>query len=158
MAWVGLLGVVLGACGGSQGHPSDEPTSEPGVSEEEVTEEQVAEVMAEGSEFDEGFADRILKRGARKAEQCNQAGANDGEGSIEVVFDGTKGRVVDVTVGWEFDSSSEDGKKCIKNAFIGEIIPPFEGNRTVKYTITIPPVSKDEPKKDGDKGGKGGGK
>ena len=147
IACLGLLGVLLMACGG-KGRPSEEPVSDPGDSDEEVTDEQIAEVMAEGTEFDEGFADRILKRGARKAEQCNQAGAAIGEGGIEVVFDGTKGRVVDVKLGWEFDQSSDNGKKCIKNAFIGEIIPPFEGNRTMKYTITVPPVSEGEPKKD----------
>ena len=148
VGWGWLLTAFLAACGGSKGRPGEEPTSEPSVPEDEVTDEQIAEVMAEGTEFDEGFADRILKRGARKAEQCNQAGATLGEGSIEVVFDGTKGRVVDVTLGWEFEQSSDNGKKCIKNSFIGEIIPPFEGTRTVKYTITIPPAGESDPMKD----------
>jgi hypothetical protein len=94
----------------------------------------------EGAEFDEEAAKVVLNRGAKKATECAKVNKDipSGEGSVDVVFDGAKGRVVDVEVGGFFSSASENAQSCIKNAFIGEIIPPFAGNKTVPFTVKIP--------------------
>jgi len=81
----------------------------------------------------------VLRRGAEKAANCATVvvDAPAGEGNVKVVFDGKKGRTVDVIVGPPFAGTSAES--CIKRSFIGEIILPFEGQREVPYTIKLAP-------------------
>ena len=113
--------------------------------ESEVTDSDIAEVMADGAKFDEEFADRVLKRGARKASECTSMNAPTGEGEVTVVFDGEKGRVVDVELSYLYEGAGDAAQKCIKNSFIGEMVPPFEGEqKKVPYTINIPEKGAEE--------------
>ncbi len=85
-----------------------------------------------------------LKRGGEKAANCLQVvtDAKPGEGEVQVVFDGKKGRVTDVVVGAPFAGTPTE--PCIKRSFVGEIILPFEGDvKQVPYTVKL------EPKKAG---------
>ncbi len=143
-----LVVPALGGCGGDKKDAkdaSDEPRAE-----REPTEEEINEMLAEtGLQFDEDAAKIVMKRGARKVSDCAKEGAATGEGEITAVFDGPKGRIVDVKLGYTFEDGSERGQSCIKNAFIGEIIPPFEGTKEVPYTITVSEGESDD-KGDGD--------
>ncbi len=100
-----------------------------------------------------------LRRGGDKASNCASVVPDSarGEGEVKVTFDGKKGRAVDVTVGAPWAGTEAEG--CIKRAFVGEIIVPFDGNLEVPYTVRVGPkadASKDKPAKGAkDKGGKG---
>ena len=87
-----------------------------------------------------------LRRGGEKAQQCNKvSGTNiSGEGEVQVVFDGVKGRAVDATVGAPF--AGTDIEDCIKRSFVDEIIVPFDGTLTVPYSVKI--EAKAAPAKD----------
>lgn len=99
----------------------------------------------------------VLKRGSKKAENCSESvpDGKGGEGEVRVLFDGQKGRVTDVTVGAPWAGTSMES--CVKRAFVGEIIVPFEGDPLeVPYTIKIPdrksPIAAPaDPKKPGKK-------
>jgi hypothetical protein len=81
-----------------------------------------------------------LRRGGEKASNCSEvvADAPTGEGEVRVVFDGQKGRATDVIVGPPWAGTPAEA--CIKRAFIGEIVLPFEGEPLeVPYSITLPP-------------------
>ena len=147
-----VAGFVLGAggCGGDQAKGGMLDTPEPksmSEKESEVTDEDVAEVLADGAEYDAEFHERVIQRGTRKAQECVAMGAATGEGEVTVVFDGKKGRVVDVELGYPYADNSDQAQKCIKNAFVGEMIPPFDGSHKETRTITI------EDKKGGDGAG-----
>ncbi len=125
------------SCGGGDKKVED-ASDQPRREEEEPTEEEINAMMAEtGLQFDEEAATIVLKRGARKVGDCAKEGAVSGEGEITAIFDGPKGRIVDVDLGYTFNDGSERGKACIKNAFIGEIIPPFEGKKEMPWKIKI---------------------
>jgi hypothetical protein len=78
-----------------------------------------------------------MKRGARKVSDCLKEGAVAGEGEITAIFDGPKGRIIDVELGYTFEDGTDRGQSCIKNSFIGEIIPPFEGKKKFPWPIVI---------------------
>jgi hypothetical protein len=139
MYGIGLSLVVLltVGCGGKDKNEAKDASDET-KTEREPTEEEINEMLAEtGLQFDEEAAAIVLKRGARKVSDCAKEGAATGEGEITAVFDGPKGRIVDVELGYTFEDGSPRGQSCIKNAFIGEIIPPFEGTKKMPVTITI---------------------
>ena len=154
MHWLGVsllllapLGVVTTGCG-EKGKGADSP-EQPKPDDDEPTEEEINEMMAEtGLQFDEEAAKIVLKRGARKVGDCVKEGAVTGEGEITAIFDGPKGRIVDVELGYTFEDGTDRGKQCIKNAFIGEIIPPFEGKKNMPWNITIPEEGAKAPEKD----------
>ncbi len=80
-----------------------------------------------------------LKRGAEKAAQCGEVvpGSPTGEGDVEITFDGKKGRVVEAVPGAPFAGSPAEA--CIRRAFVGEIILPFDGDpKIVHYPVKIP--------------------
>ncbi|WP_437673292.1 hypothetical protein [Sorangium sp. So ce131] len=80
-----------------------------------------------------------LRRGGDKAANCAEVVANapTGEGEVKVVFDGQKGRVTDVLVGPPFAGTPAEA--CVKRAFVGEIVLPFEGEPLeVPYTVKLP--------------------
>lgn len=89
-----------------------------------------------------------LRRGGDKSANCGSVvpDAPRGEGEVKVTFDGKKGRAVDVQVGAPW--AGTPAESCIKRAFIGEIIVPFEGQLEVPYTVKI------AAKGDSGKGGK----
>jgi hypothetical protein len=79
-----------------------------------------------------------LRRGGDKAANCAEvvAGAPTGEGDVEVVFDGQKGRVTDVTVGAPFAGTAVEA--CIRRSFVGEIVLPFDGEpKSVPYKVKL---------------------
>ncbi|WP_437588052.1 hypothetical protein [Sorangium sp. So ce1000] len=80
-----------------------------------------------------------LRRGGDKAANCAEVVSNapTGEGEVKVVFDGQKGRVTDVLVGPPFAGTPAEA--CVKRAFVGEIVLPFEGDPLeVPYTVKLP--------------------
>lgn len=81
-----------------------------------------------------------LRRGGEKAAHCAEvvADAPRGEGEVRVLFDGQKGRVVEASVGAPW--AGTPAESCIKRAFIGEIVLPFDGDPLeVPYTVKLPP-------------------
>jgi hypothetical protein len=86
-----------------------------------------------------------LRRGGDKAANCGSVVPDTarGEAEVKVTFDGKKGRAVDVQVGAPW--AGTDAESCIKRAFVGEIIVPFEGQLEVPYTVKI--VAKGSPGK-----------
>ncbi|WP_437575687.1 hypothetical protein [Sorangium sp. So ce887] len=80
-----------------------------------------------------------LRRGGDKAANCAEVvpSAPTGEGEVKVVFDGQKGRVTDVLVGPPF--AGTPAESCVKRAFVGEIVLPFDGEPLeVPYTVKLP--------------------
>lgn len=80
-----------------------------------------------------------LRRGGDKAANCAEVVPNapTGEGEVKVVFDGQKGRVTDVLVGPPF--AGTPAESCVKRAFVGEIVLPFDGEPLeVPYTVKLP--------------------
>ncbi|WP_437777499.1 hypothetical protein [Sorangium sp. So ce1097] len=80
-----------------------------------------------------------LRRGGDKASNCAEVvpSAPTGEGEVKVVFDGQKGRVTDVLVGPPFAGTPAEA--CVKRAFVGEIVLPFDGDPLeVPYTVKLP--------------------
>jgi hypothetical protein len=94
------------------------------------------------AKLDDDQRDQIkvaLRRGGEKAAQCNAVtGANvTGEGEVQVVFDGKLGRSTDATMGSPFAGTPVEA--CVKRAFVGEIVLPFEGQLTVPTTVKVLP-------------------
>jgi hypothetical protein len=91
-----------------------------------------------------------LRRGGVKASQCIGVApdAKAGEGEVKVTFDGKIGKATDVTVGAPW-AGIPIVESCIKRAFIGEFVVPFEGQLEVPYTIKLgkDDDSKKDPKK-----------
>lgn len=97
----------------------------------------------------------VLKRGTKKAENCSESvpDGKGGAGEVKVLFDGQKGRITEVTVGGPWAGTSMEA--CIKRAFVGEIIVPFEGDPLeVPYEIKIPEKKGGAPAADPKKPGK----
>lgn len=133
--WYGLFTSLLVVhCGGSPKPPQTPEPDVPTLSDLDTEEPIEAEL-----EFDAEAANIVLARGARKAAHCASVvtDAVTGEGDIDVVFDGPKGRSVDVKIGVAFQGASEQALQCIKNAFLGEIIPPFSGTKSVNYKLKL---------------------
>lgn len=78
-----------------------------------------------------------LRRGGDKVANCASVvpDAARGEGEVKVTFDGKKGRATDVQVGPPWAGTPAEA--CIKRAFVGEIIVPFDGELEVPYTVKI---------------------
>ena len=135
-----LLGGLVACSGDKSGGMTDTPAPKSmSEKESEVTDQDVADVMADGEQHDEEFHKRVLDRGSRKAEECAAMGApTDEEGEVTITFDGKKGRVTEVELGYPFADASDQAQKCLKNSFIGEMIPPFEGTIKTPHKLTIP--------------------
>lgn len=145
---------MLAGCGGSspkQANTSDdfgsssEGSSSSGSSGSEATvpENKDDPLAAKKDEFDEKSAQVVIERGKRKAINCSEVVPEGprGEAEVQVVFDGAKGRVVDATVGAPFEGT--DIGKCVARAFIGEIVPPFDGeNKTMTVKVDVPKADK----------------
>ncbi|MSP23983.1 MAG: hypothetical protein EXR75_02235 [Myxococcales bacterium] len=156
----------MAACGG--------PKPEPAVPEDVLRVESSVATSASGdaatptsvdddrTPFDDEAAQIVLKRGTRKAQECPKVavGTPIGEGTIEVVFDGPSGQIAEVDLGSHFGGANEDGRACLRNAFVGEIIPNFTGNKKLSYAlvITAPVAEKGGEPGKGKGKGKGAGK
>ncbi len=146
LVWVPMTVSTTG-CGGN-GKQADD-ASNPPPDDDEPTQAEIDEMLAEtGLQFDEEAAKIVLKRGARKVSDCLKEGAVEGEGEITAIFDGPKGRIVDVELGYTFEDGTDRGQSCVKNAFIGEIIPPFEGTKKMPWAIVIVEGGPEEKKDD----------
>jgi hypothetical protein len=87
-----------------------------------------------------------LRRGGVKASNCASVvpDAARGEGEVKVTFDGKKGRATDAVVGPPW--AGTDAESCIKRAFVGEFVVPFDGSLEVPYTVKLPPKADADPK------------
>ena len=137
------LALALTACGGSQGKPAEEPGGDEPMGAD-ITDEEVEAYLEESKvKLDLEAAKIALDRGGRKVKQCREtAEVPPGEGDVEVLFDGTKGRVTDVILGPEWMTLPDRAQACIKKSYVGEIVPPFDGEE--KLTTTVKVLSKEE--------------
>jgi hypothetical protein len=115
------------------GRSGDTPTTAAPPGMEGLDEDQKAQMKV------------ALRRGTAKAAECVNVvkGAPTGNGDVQVEFDGVKGRATDVTVGSPWAGTDVEG--CIKRAFIGEIIMPMEGKRSVTQEIELKPPGAKPP-------------
>ena len=152
-SWQGLVLAValvggLAGCSGPQPRQVGDPKAADDVPKEDKSDIDQPELgqpsnpdIATGEgKFDEEAANIVLNRGAKKAAECGKVNTDipKGEGSVDVVFDGAKGRVVDVSLGGSYTSASALSQQCLKNSFLGEIVPPFRGTKTMPFTVKIP--------------------
>lgn len=74
--------------------------------------------------------DETLQRSAEKAARCAGAvpDAAHGKGTVQVTLDGERGRVVFARVPPPWAGTPVE--RCIKRAFVGELVLPFEGGLT----------------------------
>jgi hypothetical protein len=142
-----LFGAVLG-CGGAPSAPQDPveallaapsatPSAEPAAAPA-ASKKKGGDDGGDLNEDQEKQMEIALRRGGEKAANCANVvqGAPGGSGEVRVLFDGQKGRVTDVTVGPPWVGTPVE--PCIKRAFVGEIVMPFDGEpREVPYTIKV---------------------
>ncbi len=148
-----LAGMMVVACGGgSSGDRGKWPETkkyEPSSSGYSSGDDDDEELIDDGTlKFDEEQAQILLRRGATSAADCPQtAKTPTGEGDITVTFDGKKGQIVDVDVGYQWADASEEAQNCIKKSFIGAYLPPFEGGKKeMIYTLDIPEPTESKDK------------
>jgi len=161
---VPLAGSLLLACSGSGQKDAEVPTGDTSGGATETSTEDTggsqpstsppAQVESGGlNATQREMMEIVLKRGGKKAEQCavSVPDGKGGEGEVQVLFDGQKGRVTDVTVGPPWAGTSMES--CIKRSFIGEIVVPFDGDPLeVPYPVKIPvKAAAVDPKKPGKK-------
>lgn len=142
------LALALAGCGGgppkqaddASGFPQPSQPSEGGSSEAASGGSGEASGDAGGglTEDQQKQMEIALRRGGEKAANCAEvvADAPKGKAEVEVTFDGQKGRITDVGVGSPW--AGTPAESCIKRAFIGEIIMPFDGDpKAVPYTVEL---------------------
>ena len=136
---VATLCMATFACSGQKPPASAEDVAAETPTLTDTSPEDDVEDEEEGSSFDEEAVKIVLERSRRKAVNCASVAPDtpQTEGEIYIEFDGPKGRSVDVKLSVDFQVGSEQGQRCIKNAFLGEIIPPFEGKKTVTYRLDL---------------------
>jgi hypothetical protein len=100
----------------------------------------------------EGMIAIALRRGRDKAVQCADVVPNSpsGDANVKVTFDGKKASSVDASVDAPFAGTPIEA--CIKRAFIGEIVVPFDGGNidrstTVKIATKSAPADPKKPPK-----------
>jgi hypothetical protein len=108
-----------------KGRSGDTPKTEAPPGMEGLDSDQIAQIQV------------ALRRGTAKAAECTGVVKNapTGKGEVQVEFDGQKGRATDVTVGSPWAGTDAEG--CIKRAFIGEIILPMDGKRSISQEIEL---------------------
>lgn len=144
-----VLACVLAGCSGSPKQVGDENSwnseftkaSDTTGSSETSSDSKGSSKSGEEGDLNEDQQKQMeiaLRRGGDKASNCAEvvAGAPTGEGEVEVVFDGEKGRVTDVTVGAPFAGTPVEA--CIRRSFVGEIVLPFDGEpKSVPYKVKL---------------------
>ena len=149
IAILGLAGLIVAACGGSQQN-GDDDISIPLTSSTIEAKAPPPEEKKKPGELDEDTQAQIkvaLRRGGEKAAQCNKVTGEKvvGEGEVEVLVDGKIGKVIDAKVGAPFAGTGVEA--CIKRSFIDEYALTFDGQMTIPYKITLE-APKTDPKKD----------
>lgn len=141
--WSLLFALTLAACGGSN-KEADVPKEDPkkDVDQPPPKKDDPPPPKKEGVEAlsadQKKQMEIALKRGGDKSTHCPDVvdGMKGGEGDVKVTFDGEKGRVTEAVVPAPWAGTPAEA--CIKRAFVGEIIMPFEGKPLeVPYTIKI---------------------
>jgi len=148
-----LFALVVAGCGGSQPkqvgednnftQPEQSPNAGSGTSHPSASGESGGGL----SEDQKKQMEIALRRGGEKASQCGDvvADAPRGKGEVQVTFDGTKGKVTEVSVGSPWAGTAVE--PCIKRAFEKEYIMPFQGEpMEVPYTVEIPDKKGGAPK------------
>jgi len=141
-----LVALVIAGCGGSEQKQANDPSAgfmQPTVPPANAGPKEGAwssEPSNEGPRLNEDQKKQMevaLHRGGEKAANCGEtSGGEPGKGEVTVTFDGQKGRVTDVAVGQPW--AGKDAETCIKRAFEGEIVMPFDGDPIdVPYTVEI---------------------
>jgi hypothetical protein len=101
--------------------------------------------------FDEAQAKVVLARAATNAHSCVEVVPKDqphGTGTVLVKFAGA-GKSTSASIGTPFDNTPIG--QCATRAFIGMIVPPFDGaDVEMTYEVNLNP----DPKKPEAKGGK----
>jgi hypothetical protein len=157
-AWLvipmGVLAVSVAACGSDQKNASMDDIFVPvsAVSEDAygpkppTTSHQDSPSSTSGGGAASGLNDEqkdqirlALKRGGDNAAKCPTsvtAPKTFGEGDVQVTFDGSTGRISEVSVGAPFGGSELE--PCIKKSFMNEYSLKFDGKPlTVPYTIKV---------------------
>lgn len=141
-----LVALVIAGCGASEQKQADDPSAgfiQPTVRPANASPKEGAwssEPSNEGARLNEDQKRQMevaLRRGGEKAANCGEtSGGEPGKGEVTVTFDGQKGRVTEVAVGQPW--AGKDAETCIKRAFEGEIVMPFDGDAIdVPYTVEI---------------------
>ena len=146
------LVIASAACGGAQEEehsavdnfttmPTARPAADSAPKPEIKKEDDLTQDQKEQMEI-------ALRRGGTKVENCSRVVPDSppGEAEVTVVFDGKKGRCVDVNVGAPWVGTPAEN--CIKRAFIDEIVVPFEGTLEVPYKVKIVKADATPPGKD----------
>jgi hypothetical protein len=98
------------------------------------------EPEAKKGKFDEEQANVVLARAAKMAHTCTEVAGKDqpkGDAQVTVTFSGI-GRSTKATVGGEF-AETQIGQ-CVIRAFVGMIIPPFQGaDVEMTYAVDLKP-------------------
>jgi hypothetical protein len=103
------------------------------------------DVEAKKGKFDEGMARVELARATKNAHSCIAMAAKDdprGDTTVTVTFSGV-GKSTKATIPAPYDGT-EIGK-CATRAFVGIIIPPFEGDDVnLDYAVDLSPDAKEK--------------
>jgi hypothetical protein len=107
------------------------------------------------NKFDEGQAKVVLARAAGNAHSCVEVVGKDqphGEGTVLVKFSGT-GKSTEASIAAPFDNTPIG--QCATRAFVGMIVPPFEGpDVEMTYQVNLNPDPKGGKKEAPAKGAK----
>jgi hypothetical protein len=145
--------VALGICLGVSGCHSDQPAQSP--SDEQSNEAPTKwsstpskpvdpnEPEAKKGVFDQEQANVVMARSAKMAHTCVDVAPKDdprGDTEVTVTFSGI-GRSTKAVVGGEFADKTIG--QCVVRAFVGMIIPPFQGaDMEMKYPVDLKPDPK----------------
>lgn len=139
------FGALALGCGAAQPHQAGDennfdvtPTSsaEPAVKwSNKVSNKQQDDSLSDDQKAQMEIA---LRRGGVKAAQCLEvaADAKPGKGEVRVTFDGKIGKATDAVVPPPW-AGAPLVEACIKRAFVGEYIMPFEGQLEVPYPVEL---------------------
>ena len=102
-----------------------------------------SEPESKAGKFDEEQAKVVLARAAKNAHTCVDVTGKDqpkGNATVTVTFSGV-GRSTKAAVGGEFENSQIG--QCVTRAFVGIIIPPFQGSDVqMTYPVDLMPEPK----------------
>jgi hypothetical protein len=147
-----LVAVCAAGCAGAPKQAGDAdnfdatPTATPAGSDPSPPERHSSGKDEPLTEDQKAQMEIALRRGGEKAANCASVvpDAARGEGEVKVTFDGKKGRATDAVVGSPWAGTAAES--CIKRAFIGEFVVPFDGQLEVPYTVKLPPKAEADPK------------
>jgi hypothetical protein len=158
------MALLVAGCAGSQAKPNGEENSsdskpadssssdEPKADKPEKADKPDKSSSKKDDDLNDAQREQMeiaLRRGGEKAGNCDKVvpGTPTGEGEVKVTFDGKKGRATDVQVGPPWAGTAAE--QCIKRAFVGEIVVPFDGELEVPYSVKIGGKADDKGSKAG---------